>query len=103
MSAKATARPRRPKQRKPSKLSENVRASIEAELHRMKKTNALLTATQFAAGQAAEFDVSDAVAAIVERVDQHIEALDRLRVRLRFDIPVKQLKEVARPEASESP
>jgi hypothetical protein len=76
---KATVRPKRTKQSKPSpERCEQIKDSIGTELGRIYKTNALLIATQFAANHECEFDVSDAVAAIIERVDQHIETLDRL-------------------------
>lgn len=75
---KATMRPIRAKLDKASKSGEQLKVGIEAELGRLHKTNALLIAAQFAANHEAEFDVSDAIAAIIERVDQHIEALDEL-------------------------
>lgn len=102
MSAKGKVRPRRPKQHEASKLIEKVRASIDAELGRLYKTHALLTARHVAAVHEAEFVVSDAIAALVERVDQHIEALDRLQFRIRFDVPVKQPKQVTRQKATKS-
>lgn len=48
------------------------------EIGQLHKTNALLIATQFAANHECEFDTSDAVAAIIVRVEQTIETLDRL-------------------------
>lgn len=76
---KATVRPKGSKRSKPSpERCEHIKDGIETELGRIHKTNALLIATQFAANHECEFDVSDAVAAIIERVEQHIERLDRL-------------------------
>lgn len=75
----ARVRPRRIKQGKPSpKRCEPIKDGIDTELGRLHKTNALLIATQFAVNHECEFDASDAIAAIIERVDQHIETLDRL-------------------------
>lgn len=48
MSAKVTARPRRLRQSKTSKLYDQFQASVEAKLRRLHRTDALLTATQFA-------------------------------------------------------
>lgn len=45
---------------------------------RSDQSRALLIATQFAANHEAEFDVSDALSAIIERVEQHIATLDLL-------------------------
>jgi len=79
MSAVKATRPRRTKQSKPSlERCEQIKDGIETELGRMHKTNALLIATQFAANHECEFDASDAVAAIIVRVEQTIETLDRL-------------------------
>jgi hypothetical protein len=79
MTAAKGTRPRRTKPSKPSpERCERITAGISAELGRLHKTNALLIATQFAANHECEFDVSDAIAAINERVEQHIETLDRL-------------------------
>lgn len=74
----ASVRPRRTSESKPSKLGEKIKTGLDEELGRLHKTNAVLIATQFAANHECEFDVSDAIAVIIERVDQHIEALDRL-------------------------
>jgi hypothetical protein len=76
--AKATVRPIRAEQRKATERCEQIKAGVSEELGRLHKTNALLIATQFAANHECEFDASDAMAAIIERVDQHIETLDRL-------------------------
>ena len=48
------------------------------EIEQLHKTNALLTATLFAANHECEFDASDAVAAIIVRVEQTITTLHRL-------------------------
>nr|WP_298718758.1 hypothetical protein [uncultured Steroidobacter sp.] len=63
-----------------SKRCEQIKAGIGEELGQLHKTNALLIATQFAANHEADFDVSDAIAVIVERVEQTIAALDLLTV-----------------------
>lgn len=76
---KATERPtRQPKHRKSEKGCEQIKKRIEKELGGLLKTNQLLTAIQFAADHECEFDVSNAIAAINERVERHIETLDRL-------------------------
>jgi hypothetical protein len=76
--AKARARPIRTKQGKASERCDQIKTGIAAELGRLHKTNALLIATQFAANHDCEFDASEAMAAIIERVDQHIQTLDAL-------------------------
>jgi hypothetical protein len=76
---KAKTRPKRAKHSKPpAERCEQIKAGIKTELRQIRKTNALLIATQFAANHECDFDVSDAVAVIAERVEQHIERLDRL-------------------------
>ena len=55
-----------------------LKAGVEAEIGQLHKTCALLIATQFAANHECEFDASDAVAAIIVRVEQTITTLDRL-------------------------
>ena len=78
---KATGRPmRQPKHTKSEKGYEQIKKRIEKELGGLLKTNQLLIAIQFAADHECEFDVSDAIAAINERVERHIETLDRLCV-----------------------
>lgn len=57
---------------------EMLKSGIDGELGQLHKTNALLIAAQFAANYECEFDVSDALAAIIVRVERHIETLDRL-------------------------
>jgi len=51
-------------------------ASVDAEIGHLHKTHALLIATQFATNHGAEFDVSDALAVIRDRVEQSIMRLD---------------------------
>lgn len=75
---KATVRPERTEEREATERYEQIKAGIEAELGGLHKTNALLIATQFAVNHECEFDASDAMAAIIERVDQHIQTLDAL-------------------------
>ena len=76
---KATVRPIRIESSE-AECCDQIRAGIDAELGRLHKTHALLIATQFAANHEAEFDVSDAIAAIIERVEQTIAALDLLEL-----------------------
>ncbi len=53
---------------------------ISTEIRRLQKTHALLIAIQFAANHEAEFDVSDALAAILVLVEESLAGLDRLEV-----------------------
>jgi hypothetical protein len=76
--SKATVRATRTKESEASKRCEQLKAGIEAELGRLHKTNALLIATQFAANHECEFDASDAIAVIIECVEQTIATLDLL-------------------------
>ena len=57
---------------------ERFKAGVDNEIGALHKTNALLIATQFAANHECEFDASDAMAAIIERVEKHIATLDEL-------------------------
>lgn len=57
---------------------EMLKRGVEDELGQLHRTNALLIAAQFAANHECEFDASDALAAIIARVDRHIETLDSL-------------------------
>lgn len=75
---KAAVRPRRTQQSNASAHGEQIKAGVEAELGRLHKTHALLIATQFAANHGCKFDASDALAVIIQRVEQHIESLDGL-------------------------
>jgi hypothetical protein len=68
----------RTEQREAADRREQIKDGIQEALGRLHKTNALLIATQFSANHECEFDVGDAIAAIIERVKQHIQALDRL-------------------------
>lgn len=73
---KALARPKRTEH---NEAHERLKAGVEAELGRLHKTNALLICAQYTANYGdAEVDISDAIAAIIERVESHIETLDGL-------------------------
>lgn len=76
--AKAPVPRRRAKQTKGAKCCKQFQTAVEAALSGLYKTHALLIATQFAANHEAEFAIS-------VQVDQHIETLDRLRIRLRWE------------------
>lgn len=52
------------------------------EIRRLQKAKALLIAVQFAANHEAEFDVSDALAAILPLIEQCLKGLDRLEPAL---------------------
>ena len=54
-----------------------LKAAINAEIGQLHKTQALLIAVQFAANHDAVFDVSDALAAIVVRIEHSLTALDQ--------------------------
>lgn len=54
--------------------------AVDAEIGRLHKTHALLIATQFAANHDCEFDVSDALAVIRDRVEESIGRLDQAQV-----------------------
>lgn len=58
-----------------------LKAAVDAEIGHLHKTHALLIAVQFAANHEAEFDVSDALAVIRDRVEQSIVRLDEAEVR----------------------
>jgi hypothetical protein len=60
------------------RAAESLDAMVLLAVRGFDKTNALLIATQFAANHECEFDASDAVAAIIVRVEQTITTLDRL-------------------------
>lgn len=76
--SKAMVRPIRTERDERTEQRGQIKTGIETELGRLHKTNALLIAAQFAANHEAEFDVSDAIAAIIERFEQHIATLDLL-------------------------
>ena len=57
-----------------------LKESVDVEIGQLNKTHALLIAVQFAANHDCEFDVSDALAIIRDRVEESIERLDRAEV-----------------------
>lgn len=64
---------------KAAERCERLKAGVESELGRLHKTNALLICTQYTANYGdVKVDISDAIAAIIERVERHIKTLDRL-------------------------
>ena len=56
--------------------------TINDEIRRLQKTQALLIAVQLAADDEVDFDVADALAVIVKLIDSSITGLDRLAVSL---------------------
>jgi len=54
-----------------------LREAVDAEIGHLHKTHALLIATQFAANHDCDFDVSDALAVIRDRVGNSIQQLDQ--------------------------
>lgn len=58
------------------------RRSVIDEIRRLQKTQALLICVQYAADEDVDFDVADALAVIVELIDESITGLDRLAVSL---------------------
>lgn len=52
------------------------------EIRRLQKTHALLIAVQFAANHGAEFDFSDAVAAVTLLIEQTLDGLNLLEAAL---------------------
>jgi hypothetical protein len=75
---RAKVRPKRTEHDKARERLEMLKHAVCDEIGQLHKTNALLVATQFAANHECEFDASDAVAAIIVRVEQTITTLDRL-------------------------
>ena len=75
---RARVRPKRTEDNGARERLETLKNAVSNEIGQLHKTNALLIATQFAANHECEFDASDAVAAIIVRVEQTITALDRL-------------------------
>jgi hypothetical protein len=75
---KAAVRPVHAEQSEASKRCEQIKSGINAELGQLHKTNALLIAAQFASNHECVFDVSDALAVVIERVEQTIATLDLL-------------------------
>lgn len=69
--------------RRPKAARKRLKAPISAEIGRLHKTHAVLIAIQFAANHEAEFDVSDAIAVIIERIEQTIATLDLLALEAR--------------------
>lgn len=59
----------------------NVSAVISEEIRRLQKMRALLIAVQFASNHDAEFDVSDALAAIIASIEESLRALDRIALQ----------------------
>jgi hypothetical protein len=75
---RAKVRPERTEHDKARERLEMLKDAVSVEIGQLHKTTALLIATQFAANHDCEFDASAAVAAIIVRVEQTIETLDRL-------------------------
>jgi len=76
---KATVRPERTEHDEACARLEVLKDAVEEELGRLHKTNALLICAQYTANyDDTEVDISDAIAAIIERVERHIETLDGL-------------------------
>lgn len=63
-------------QRCATKPSKGLKETVNAELGQLHKTIALLIAVQFASNHECEFDVSDALAVIRDRIEQSIARLD---------------------------
>jgi len=61
--------------------SGRLKAAVGVEVRHLHKTHALLIAVQFAANHEADFDVSDALAVIRDRVEQSIARLAAAEVR----------------------
>lgn len=64
--------------RVPQKAARKMKPTIDADIRRLHKAQALLIAVQFAANYEAEFDVSDALAAILVMVEQSLDGLDQV-------------------------
>jgi len=82
---RAKVRPERIEHDKARERLKTLKDAVSVEIGQLHKTNALLIATQFAANHECEFDASDAVAAIIVRVDQTIETLDRLCLEAAYE------------------
>lgn len=63
-----------------SKRQEELKGAIDIEIGQLHKTHALLVAVQFAANHDCDFDVSDALAVIRDRVEESIDRLDQAEV-----------------------
>jgi hypothetical protein len=59
--------------------------TINAEIRRLQKINALLICVQYAANDEVEFGVADALAVIVTLIDESLTGLDRLELQLAKD------------------
>jgi hypothetical protein len=57
-----------------------VSLTINDEIRRLQKTQALLICVQYAADDEVDFDVGDALAVVVTLIDDSITGLDRLAV-----------------------
>ena len=77
---RVTVRPIGIEHSEPSKRCEQIKSGINAELGQLHKTNALLIAAQFASNHECEFDVSDALAVIRDRVEESIDRLDEAQL-----------------------
>ena len=55
--------------------------SINDEIRRLQKTQALLICVQYAANDEVDFDVADALAVIVKLIDKSLAGLDRLELQ----------------------
>lgn len=75
---RARVRPERTDDNGARRRLEQLKDAVSNEIGQLHKTNALLIATRFAANHECDFDASDAVAAIIVRVEQTITTLDRL-------------------------
>jgi hypothetical protein len=72
----AKARPKRAQHERQLSKQDLLEEAIQREIGDLHKTHMLLTAVQFAANHDCEFDVSDALAVIRDRVEQAITGLD---------------------------
>jgi hypothetical protein len=54
--------------------------TINDEIRRLQKTQALLICVQYAADDEVDFDVADALAVIVTLIDESIDGLDHLEM-----------------------
>jgi hypothetical protein len=63
-----------------SRARGKAKPDLAIEIRRLQKTQALLIAIQYAANHECEFDVSDALAVIVELNEESLIGLDRLEV-----------------------
>jgi hypothetical protein len=63
------------------KAADKHKPTLSEEIRDLQKTHALLVAVQFAAIQDCDFDASDALAVIRDRVEESLDRLDRIEVR----------------------